>query len=80
LSELNYTDKYTDMFSKKYDAKGQEIIQEDDFDDKLYDEYRKSLDQLQIQKELTIVSFEKDDDTNHHIAWIHYTSLLRCRN
>lgn len=33
-----------------------------------------------MTKELNVVAFEKDDDTNHHIAWIHYTSLLRCRN
>eukprot|EP00801_Mesodinium_rubrum_P002549 Mrub_02549.p3 GENE.Mrub_02549~~Mrub_02549.p3 ORF type:complete len:146 (+),score=44.02 Mrub_02549:788-1225(+) len=31
-------------------------------------------------KELNNVAFEKDDDSNHHIAWIHFTSLLRCRN
>jgi len=71
LSVTEYNDKYEDLFSKKFNAKGEEIKEDDDADDKLYSDFKDQLDKLTLPQELNVVSFEKDDDTNHHIAWIH---------
>lgn len=81
LSTQGYSGEYKDLFSKKFNEKGEEIKEDDDADDNLMKDFKSKLDLIENQTtQLNVVSFEKDDDTNHHIDWIHFTSLMRCNN
>lgn len=54
---------------------------DDDEDSRLLEVAKNTLDSIpQSNAQLNIVSFEKDDDSNHHIDWMHCTSTLRCIN
>jgi len=61
-----------DKFGRKFDEKGVEIAEDDNLDEKLLESNKKELDKLNnISGSLNLVSFEKDDDKNHHIDFIH---------
>lgn len=72
LAEENFTNHFVDKFGRKFNEKGEEIKEDDDADEQLLEANRKELESLQnLSGLLQLVQFEKDDDRNHHIDFIH---------